>query len=57
MTPGKTLHSLLYGNIRLFAGSASLDLAQEVAENLNMELCGRDVIEFTNENIIVKLHS
>ena len=57
MTPGKTLHSLLYGNIRLFAGSASLDLAQEVAENLNMELCGRDVIEFTNENLFVKLHS
>ena len=57
MTPGKTLHSLLYGNIRLFAGTASLDLAQEVADNLELELCGRDIIEFTNENLFVKLHS
>jgi len=57
MTPGKTLHSLLYGNIRLFAGTASLDLAQEIADNLGLELCGRDVIEFTNENLFVKLHS
>ena len=48
MTPGKTMHSLLYGNIRLFAGTASLDLAQEIADNLGLELCGRDVIEFTN---------
>jgi ribose-phosphate pyrophosphokinase len=57
MTPGKTLHSLLYGNIRLFAGTASLDLAQEVADNLGLQLCGRDVIEFTNENLFVKLHA
>lgn len=57
MTPGKTLHSLLYGNIRLFAGTASLDLAQEVADNLGLELCGRDIIEFTNENLFVKLHA
>lgn len=57
MTPGKTLHSLLYGNIRLFAGTASLELAQEIADNLGLELCGRDVIEFTNENLFVKLHS
>jgi ribose-phosphate pyrophosphokinase len=51
------MHSLLYGNIHLFAGSASLDLAQEIAGELGLELCGRDVIEFTNENLFVKLHS
>mgnify|MGYP000883478374 FL=1 len=57
MTTGKTLHSLLYGNIRLFAGTASPDLAQEIADNLGLELCGRDVVEFSNENLFVKLHA
>ncbi len=46
-----------YGNIRLFAGTASMDLAQEVADYLGLELCGRDVIQFTNENLFVKLHA
>ena len=57
MTSPKTQHSMLYGNIRLFAGTASLELAQEVADQLGVELCGRDVIEFTNDNLFVKLHS
>ena len=30
MTSPKTQHSMLYGNIRLFAGTASPELAQEV---------------------------
>ncbi|HHV05294.1 MAG TPA: ribose-phosphate diphosphokinase [Anaerolineaceae bacterium] len=46
-----------YGNIRLFAGTASMELAQEIADYLGLELCGRDVIEFTNENLFVKLHA
>ncbi|NMD26714.1 MAG: ribose-phosphate diphosphokinase [Chloroflexi bacterium] len=50
-------HDLLYGNIRLFAGTSTPELAQEVSEYLNIPLCGRDVIEFTNENLFVKLHS
>lgn len=50
-------HSLLYGNIHLFAGTASQELAQEIADQLHMELCGRDVIQFTNENLFVKLHA
>jgi hypothetical protein len=29
-----TPHSMTYGNIRLFAGTASMELAQEVAEIL-----------------------
>ncbi|MBP7031280.1 MAG: ribose-phosphate diphosphokinase [Anaerolineaceae bacterium] len=47
----------MYGNIRLFAGTSTPELAQEVSEYLNIPLCGRDVIEFTNENLFVKLHS
>ncbi|NLI44574.1 MAG: ribose-phosphate diphosphokinase [Chloroflexi bacterium] len=50
-------HDLLYGNIRLFAGTSTPELAQEISDYLNIPLCGRDVIEFTNENLFVKLHS
>ena len=46
----------VYGSIKLYAGSASPDLAQKVADYLGVELCGRDVVEFPNENIFVKLH-
>ncbi|MEL7645375.1 MAG: ribose-phosphate diphosphokinase [Anaerolineaceae bacterium] len=57
MTSPNMRHDLLYGNIRLFAGTSTPDLAQEVSEYLNTPLCGRDVIEFTNENLFVKLHA
>jgi len=50
-------NDLLYGNIRLFAGTASPDLSQEISDYLGIPLCGRDVIEFTNENLFVRLHS
>jgi len=50
-------HELLYGNIKLFAGTASPELAKEVAEYLGLPLCGRDIIDFPNENIFVKLHA
>jgi ribose-phosphate pyrophosphokinase len=50
-------HDLLYGNIRLFAGTASPELSQEVSDYLGIPLCGRDVIEFTNENLFVRLHA
>ena len=57
MSNFKSQHGMLYGNIRLFAGTACPDLAQEIAGNLGMELCGRDIIEFTNDNLFVKLHA
>lgn len=57
MTSQQPDHGMRYGNIRLFAGTASMELAQEVAEYLGLDLCGRDVIQFTNENLFVKLHS
>ena len=49
-------HDLLYGNIKLFSGTASQELAQEVADYLGKPLCGRDIIEYPNENLFVKLH-
>ncbi len=50
-------HDLLYGNIRLFAGTASPDLSQEISDYLGLQLCGRDIIQFTNDNLFVKLHA
>ena len=46
-----------YGEIKLFAGTASPDLAQKIADYLGKKLCGRDIILFPNDNLFVKLHS
>lgn len=47
----------LYGKIKLFAGNGSPDLANKISEYLNVELSGRDIIEYSNENIMVRLKS
>jgi ribose-phosphate pyrophosphokinase len=47
----------VYGGIKLYAGTASQDLARKVADYLGEKLCGRDIVEFPNENLFVKLHS
>jgi ribose-phosphate pyrophosphokinase len=57
MTPKKHKSNMLYGDIRLFAGTASPELAKEIADYLGLELCGIDIHEFTNENLFVQLHS
>lgn len=57
MNVGRKQSNALYGGIHLFAGSASQDLAREVADYLGLDLCGVDVHEFTNENLFVKLHA
>src|SRR3989304_519915 len=46
----------LYGDIKLFAGSAIPELAQKIADYLETPLSGRDLIQFPNENLLVKLH-
>jgi ribose-phosphate pyrophosphokinase len=46
----------IYGEIKLFAGTASPDLAQKIADYLGTTLCGRDIILFPNDNIFTKLH-
>ncbi len=45
-----------YGDIKLFAGSGSLELAQEISDYLHVPLSGYDLVEFSNENLFVRLH-
>lgn len=45
----------VYGGIKLFAGSGSPELSQKISDYLNQPLSGREVIEFPNENLFVKL--
>ena len=47
----------MYGDIKLYGGSGSPDLAQKVADYLEQTLSPREVIQFPNENIFVKLNS
>ena len=45
----------MYGEIKLYSGTGSPDLAQKIANYLNQQLSPREVIQFPNENIFVKL--
>ena len=47
----------MYGEIKLYAGSGSPELAQKIADYLQQKLSPRDVIQFPNENIFIKLNS
>ncbi|MGE5249426.1 MAG: ribose-phosphate diphosphokinase [Bacteroidota bacterium] len=45
----------VYGEIRIYAGRASPDLAQKIADYLQQPLSRREVFHFPNDNIFVKL--
>ena len=45
----------VYGGIKLFSGTGSPELAQKISDYLGLPLSGREVIEFPNENLFVKL--
>ena len=47
----------MYGDIKLFSGTACPDLSALIARYLGVSLSGRDIIKFPNENIFVRLHS
>jgi len=47
----------MYGEIKLYAGSGSPELAQKIADYLEQQLSPREVILFPNENIFIKLNS
>ncbi len=47
----------MYGDIKLYAGSGSPELAQKIADYLQQRLSPREVIQFPNENIFIKLNS
>jgi ribose-phosphate pyrophosphokinase len=48
--------SYAVGDIRLFAGSASQDLAKEIGDYLKVPLSGYDLVEYSNENLFTRLH-
>jgi ribose-phosphate pyrophosphokinase len=50
-------HEKMYGDVKLYAGTASQGLSAKIAEYLGVGLCGRDVIQFPNDNLFIKLHS
>ncbi len=57
MSPHHTYRDAnIYGEIQLFAGTASPDLSQEIANYLNLPLNGREVVHFPNDNLFIKLH-
>ena len=45
----------VYGEIKLFAGDGSPELAAKISAYLGSPLCERELIEFPNENIFIKL--
>ncbi len=47
----------MYGEIKLYAGSGSPELSQNIADYLQQHLSPREIIQFPNENIFVKLNS
>ena len=47
----------MYGEIRLYSGSACSELAQEMSEFLGVPLSGRDLDRFPNGNQFCRLHS
>ncbi len=46
----------LYGEIKLFGGTACPELASQIAKYLGLPLSGRDVTLFPNDNIFIQLH-
>ena len=48
---------LMYGNIKLYAGSASIQLATKIANYLKLDLCDHEVTLFPNDNLFVKLRA
>ncbi len=47
----------VYGDIKLYAGTGSPELANKISDYLNSPLREREVIEFPNENLFIKLNS
>jgi ribose-phosphate pyrophosphokinase len=48
--------STAHGRIKLFSGTGCPALAAEISQHLDIPLSGRDVIQYPNETILVRLH-
>ncbi len=46
----------MYGDIKLFAGSGCPELAKKIADYIGIPLSPWDIIQFPNDNIMVRLH-
>ena len=46
----------MHGAMKLFSGTGCPALAQEISEYLGVPLSRRDIVQFPNENIFVRLH-
>lgn len=46
----------MHGTVKLFGGTGCPTLAEEISQYLGVPLSGRDIIQFPNENIFVRLH-
>ena len=58
MTTSSLRHDrMMYGGIKLYAGSSCPDLAEAIASHLEISLCKTTITTFPNENLFVKLHS
>jgi len=47
----------MYGNIEIFSGTGSVELARKIGEYLAVPLSPREIITFPNENIFVRLQT
>ncbi len=56
MTNEITSNAGMYGEIKLFAGTAIPHVAEGISKYLNIPISGRDIIDFPNENIWIRLH-
>ena len=56
MTNEITSNAGMYGEIKLFAGTAIPYVAEGISKYLNIPISGRDIIDFPNENIWIRLH-
>lgn len=46
----------MFGDIQLIAGTGCPELAQKIADYVNIPLSPVDIVEFPNENLFVRLH-
>lgn len=52
---GHTHDLKVYGEIKLYAGSGSPELSEKVAGYLGTPICDKELVEFPNENLFIKL--
>ncbi len=46
----------IYGELALISGTGNEELAREISEYLKTPLVGRDITDYPNENIFIRLH-